>query len=75
MTVPTQLQNRIADDIALLVIDRIRAYARQHVAALNRAAIAATDPEKREALMQEAAEFVRLARTFEVLTNPDGVTL
>jgi len=72
MAIPTQIQNRIADDIALLAIDRIRAYAHRRAVALDLKAKATTDAKAREALEREEAEFRHLSQVFGALSDPDA---
>ena len=73
MSLPTQLQNRIADDLALLAIDRIRSYAHRRAGSLSRKAGTVTDVKEREALARQAAEFEHLSQVFGALLDPDAI--
>lgn len=73
MAVPTQLQNRIADDLALLSIDRIRSYAHRRSVALDLKAKATADAKERADLEAQEAEFRHLAHVFAALTDPDAI--
>ena len=74
MGIPAQIQNQIANDLALLVIDRIHRHARQRMAALHRKVTVTTDTKEREALKREADEFEQLSRIFDALTDPDTIS-
>lgn len=71
-TVPTQIQNKLADLITLLVIDRMRALAHRHSVALTRKAAATTDPKEQERLKNTALEFLKFSQTVGALTDPDA---
>lgn len=71
--VPPQLQNRIADDVFLLVTDRQRANAHRRAVAFTRAASAATDENTVAAYEKQAAEFEHFAKMVGALTDPDKI--
>ena len=73
MSIPTQIQNRIANDLALMIIDRIRSYAGRRATALSLKAQATTDVKEREALTSEAAEYKHLSVVFGALLDPDAI--
>lgn len=71
MSIPTQIEKQIANDLALLVIDRISQYARRRSFALKRAA--AAEQAEVERLLAEADKFEDLSKTFAALTDPDAI--
>lgn len=73
MAVQTQIEFQIANDLTLMILDRVRSYAKRRVVALRQKARATTDKAEQERLKAMADEFEHLSQTFGALTDPDAV--
>lgn len=73
MAVQTQIEYQIANDLTLMILDRVRAYAHRRAVALRQAARATSDKAEQERLKGVADEFEHLSKTFGALTDPDAI--